>query len=390
MMPTNQYRQATPKLRVALLGNRGIPANFGGSDTVFEQLGERLVQRGHRVAVYCRRYFSTTNDKYYKGMERVILPSINRFNLDTITHSFLSTMHVLLTDKADILNYHGIGNSLILPLLMFSGKKSVVVIDGPDWKRPKWNWFAKMMLRWSVNFGVLFADELISDNLPIHDWLQERFNKRTAVIYYGADFKKIPPGENLAKWGLKGNDYILFVGMMVPDKGPDIILEAYTKIKTNLKLLMVGDTHYNKEFFNGLKNKYCKNSNIIFTGFQYGNSYREYMSNAYIYSHPFRSDGTSPSLLQGLAYGNCVVANSSPETKAALRGAGLLFTRDSLDSLAEILQYLIGNPGKVEAYRQKGLEMANKVYNWDIIVQQYEDIFYKAMKKKRNLFKLLF
>ena len=114
------------------------------------------------------------------------------------------------------------------------------------------------------------------------------------------------------------------------------------------------------------------------------------MSNAYIYSHPFRSDGTSPSLLQGLAYGNCVVANSSPETKAALRGAGLLFTRDSLYSLAEILQYLIGNPGKVEAYRQKGLEMANKVYNWDIIVQQYEDIFYKAMKKKRNLFKLHF
>jgi glycosyltransferase involved in cell wall biosynthesis len=374
--------QQSNQLRIALLGNRGIPANFGGSDTVIEQLGERLVAKGHHVSVYCRKHFSTTNDKYYKGIERVVLPSINRFNLDTITHAFLSTIHALITNKADILNYHGIGNSLVLPLLIFSSKKAVILIDGPDWKRPKWNWFAKIMLRWSVNFALWFADELISDNIPIHQWFEEKFNKVTPVIYYGADFDKVPSGENLAKWGLKGNDYILFVGMMVPDKGPDIILEAYTKLKTDLKMLMVGDTHYHKAFLNDLKNKYSSNPNVIFTGFQYDLAYREFMSNAYIYTHPFRSDGTSPSLLQALAYGNCILANSSIETQTTLQDAGLFFARDSSDSLSEKLQYLIEHPNQVETFRMKAFKFAQKKYNWDVVVQQYEEVFYKLLYPK--------
>lgn len=369
-------------MKIAFLGNRGIPANFGGSDTIFEQLGERLVKRDHKVVVYCRKHFSQYNEKYYKGIERVVLPSINKFNFDTITHSFLSTLHILFTNKVEILNFHGIGNSFVLPLLMFSKKKSVVLIDGPDWKRPKWNFLAKLMLRLSVNFGIWFADEIISDNIPIHDWIKEKFNRNTPILYYGADFDKILPGENLFRWGLVGNDYILFVAMMVPDKGPDIILEAYSKLKTNIKLLMVGDTHYHKDFFNSLKLKYSNNANIIFTGFQYGNSYKEYMSNAYIYVHPFRSDGTSPSLLQSLALGNCIVANSSEETSAAIENAGVLFDRDSSISLGEKLQFLIDNPNLINEYKNKSLALAKRKYDWEDIVTQYENVFNNVLQSK--------
>jgi glycosyltransferase involved in cell wall biosynthesis len=375
----NKSTQSSKNLRIALLGNRGIPAKFGGSDTVFEQLGERLVKDGHYVVVYCRKHFSLTDAKYYKGMQRVVLPSMKQFSLETLSHSFLSTVHVLITNNADILNYHGIGNSLILPLLLFSRKKSVVVIDGPDWTRSKWNWFAKKMLRMSVDFAVWFADEIISDNILIHDWLKREYGKDTPVILYGADFENPPPGKNLAQWGLRGNDYILFVAMMVPDKGPDILLQAYSKLITNKKLLMVGDTPYYKDFFDGLKTKYGGNPNIIFTGFQYGDSYKEYMANAYIYAHPFRSDGTSPSLLQALALGNCVVANSVPETMAALQDGGLLFDRDCPDSLAEKLQYLVNNPEEAALLRSKAYAFATSTYNWDTIEQQYVDIFKKVL-----------
>ncbi|MCL5030754.1 MAG: glycosyltransferase family 4 protein [Bacteroidetes bacterium] len=362
-------------MRIAFLGNRGVPANFGGSDTIFEQLGERLVTRDHKVVVYCRKHFSSTDEKYYKGIERVVLPSLNKFNFDTITHSFLSTLHVLLTDKVDVLNFHGIGNSFVLPLLIFSKKKSVVLIDGPDWKRPKWNIFAKFMLRLSVNFAIWFADEIIADNAPIHDWFKERFQKDTPLIYYGADFNKIPPGNNLSKWGLIGNDYILFVAMMVPDKGPDIILEAYSKLNTDKKLLMVGDTHYHKDYYYALKERYSDNPKVIFTGFQYGDAYREYMSNAYIYVHPFRSDGTSPSLLQSMALGNCIVANSAEETSAALEDGGILFEKDSPDSLAEKLQFLMDNPNLIIEYQSRSLSLAKRKYDWEEIVTQYENVF---------------
>ncbi len=362
-------------MKIAFLGNRGIPANFGGSDTVFEHLGQRLVKKGHYIVVYCRKHFSNTDDEFYKGMERVILPSINRLNFDTLTHSFLSTLHVLFNDKVEILNYHGIGNSLLLPLLIFSRKKSVVVVDGPDWKRPKWSLIAKIALRLSVYFALLLADEIISDNIPMHNWFKKKYNKNTSLIFYGTDFNKVPPGEHLAKWRLKGNDYILFVAMMVPDKGPDIVLEAYSRIKTDKKLLMVGDTHYHKEFFTSLKTKYSGNPNIIFTGFQYGNSYKEFMSNAHIYVHPFRSDGTSPSLIQAMAYRNCILANDLAETKAALRDAGIMFSKNSSLSLAEKLQFLLSNPQLIEYYRNKSLEAARKFYDWENITDQYEVVF---------------
>lgn len=363
------------KLRVAFLGNRGVPAKFGGSDTVFEQLGERLVRRGHTVIVYCRRHNSESSGKYYKGIERIVLPSLNKFNLDTLSHSFISTLHAVFSDKADILNYHGIGNSLLLPLLFFSKKKSVVVIDGPDWKRPKWNILAKMALRLSVNFAVWFADEIISDNVPIREWIRNKYMRNSHLIFYGAETEKIPPGNYLAQFGLKGGDYLLFVAMMVPDKGPDLVLEAYSKLKTDKKLLMVGDTHTHIEYFNKLKYKYSQNKNIIFTGFQYGDSYREFMSNAYIYTHPFRSDGTSPSLLQALAFGNCIVANSSDETVAALEDAGILFERDSTDSMVNKLQFVLDRPYLIKEYREKALKLFEKKYQWDSVVSQYENVF---------------
>ena len=373
------------KMRIGLLGNRGVPAQFGGSDTVFEALGERLAARGHEVVVYCRKHASTTDEKYYKGMERIVLPSIRSFNFDTLSHSFLTTLHILWTDKVDVLNFHGIGNSLVLPLLIFSKKKSVVVIDGPDWTRPKWSRIGKFALRISVDVAVWFADEIISDNIPIRDWILEKYKRDTPVIYYGGDFKKLPPGENLSRYGLKGNDYILFVAMMVPDKGPDIILEAYSKLKTDKKLLMVGDTKYSnfRGFFDGLREKYSSNPNIIFTGFSYGTAYKEFMSNAYIYAHPFRSDGTSPSLLQSMAYGNCIVANSSEETTAALQEGGYTFELNSPDSMAEKLQFLLDHPGEVESSKKKSLEVAKKMYDWEVITSQYEDVFRRILSEKK-------
>jgi len=367
-------------MRICFLGNRGVPAQFGGSDTVFEQLGGRLVKNGHEVVVYCRKQFNTSDEKYYKGMERVVLPSINIRSLDTLAHSIISTIHVLINNKVDILNYHGLGNSLVLPLLILSRKKSVVLIDGPDWKRPKWNLLAKAALRMSVYFAIIFADEIITDNVPMNDWLKLKYGRNTPLIFYGADFEKIPPGNSLLKWGLKGDDYILFVGMMVSDKGPDLILEAYSKIKSDKKLVLIGDVHYRKEYFKYLKKKYENNPNIIFAGFQYGNAYKEFMSNAYIYVHPFRSDGTSPSLIQAMAFGKCILANDTTETKAALNDAGLTFIKDSAQSMAEKLQYLLETPKIVDAYQEKSLKIAKCIYNWDSIVIQYENVFEKISK----------
>lgn len=368
-------------MRIALMGNRGVPARFGGSDTVFEELGKRFVKKGHKVVVYCRKHSSVTTKKYYKRMERVILPSINKFSLDTLSHSLISIFHVLLKNKADVLNFHGVGNALLFPLLKFSRKKVVIVIDGPDWKRPKWNFFAKIILRLSVNFAVLFSDKIIIDNIPMQRWLKSKFNINTELIFYGADFNKPKKYPFLNKYGLNGYDYLLFVAMMVPDKGPDIILEAFSYIQTNIKLVMVGDTDYFKGYFNCLRKKYTNDRRIIFTGYQYGNAYKEFMAKAYIYIHPFRSDGTSPSLLQSMAYRNCIIASDLPETSSALSKCGVSFKPGNSKDLKEKIEFLLNNTEAVKHYRKLAFEYAKDNYNWEKITNQYIDVFTRVSSK---------
>src|SRR5438552_3891057 len=148
-------------MRVAVSRIRGIPANFGGSETAAEEIGKRLAREGVDVVVYCRAHNSTSDDGTYKGMRRLTLPSINTFQLDTISHSALAALHMRLRDSADVIHFHGLGNGLVLPLLWGSGKRTVVTIDGPDWTRPKWGRFARMALRLGAYCCVRWADELI-------------------------------------------------------------------------------------------------------------------------------------------------------------------------------------------------------------------------------------
>src|ERR1700721_4082365 len=175
---------------VAIAGIRGVPANFGGSETATEEIGERLAKKGVDVTVYCRRHSSTHGERAHKGMRRVILPSINTFQLDTISHSILATLHFRFLSKAKVIHYHGMGNGLALPLLWGSRKRSVVPIDGPDWLRPKWGPIARTALRLASRICIRWADELIIDNHPSIALYKHQFNVAGKYIQYGADRNK--------------------------------------------------------------------------------------------------------------------------------------------------------------------------------------------------------
>jgi glycosyltransferase involved in cell wall biosynthesis len=124
-------------MRIAMLGIRGVPANFGGSETAVEEIGPRLVQRGHEVTVYCRKHKdSLSGQQVYKGMRRIILPSFNTLNLDLMSHAFISLLQ-MSREHFDVVHFHGVGNALWLPLfkLIGRGAKSLLIVDGPDWQR---------------------------------------------------------------------------------------------------------------------------------------------------------------------------------------------------------------------------------------------------------------
>jgi glycosyltransferase involved in cell wall biosynthesis len=365
-------------LRVAQAGIRGVPANFGGSETAVEEIGGRLAAEGVEVVVYCRRHKSPFPNGIYKGMRRVVLPSIPTFNFDTISHSTLASLHAVLRDSADVVHFHGMGNALCLPIFLGSRKKTVITIDGPDWERPKWGPVARRALRLSATLAVRWADHLIIDNHPSIDYFRRAFglaDEDFTYIPYGADRERPKTTEYVRSLGLEPGRYVLFVGALVPDKGPDMLLDAYRDVKTNLPLVVVGDSPFHAEYRAQLHEAAARDPRVRMLGYVYDDRYRELLAHAYAYAHPLRSDGTSPALLQALGYATCVVINSLPEALSAVGDGALPFALNDAADLAKKLQLVIDDPALAAEYRKKALARAVAEYDWDRVAEQHREIY---------------
>lgn len=368
------------KLRVAQSGIRGIPANFGGSETAVEEIGKRLAADGVEVVVYCRRHKSATDERRYLGMKRIVLPSINTFNLDTLSHSFLSSLHLLARNTADVVHFHGMGNALCLPLFFFSKKKTVITIDGPDWERPKWGPWAKRALKLSAHLAIRWADHLIIDNHPSIAYFEREFGyARGSYIPYGADRDRPTGVEYVKSLGLEPGRYLLFVGALVPDKGPDMLLDAYAQVETDLPLVVVGDSPFVPDYRAALHEKAGRDPRVQMLGYVYDERYRELLANAYAYAHPLRSDGTSPALLQAMGYGSCIVINSLPEALSAVGDGALPFAHNDVDDLARKLTQVIDDPALADDLRRRALARAESEYDWDRVASQHRDVYERVV-----------
>lgn len=365
-------------MKIAIVGHRGIPANFGGSETAVEEIGQRLVKLGHQIIVYCRKHSSRTDAKEYKGMERVVLPSINTLSLDMPSHTFLSILHLALFKKVDIIHFHGVGNALFFPMLkLLSRSKSLLVVDGPDWQRPKWGLLARWALRLSFPMAVRYADVIISDNRPVQQLFREKYARETEYVTYGANLDPVATMGELEKHGLEPGSYFIQVAAIVPDKGVHLLVEAYEGLETDMPLVIVGDTLYATEY--RAKVMSTADKRIRFLGYIYGERYRELVENAYAYVHPLIVDGTSPALLQAMALGKCVISTDLPETMGVVEGAAITFRSQDVADLRDKLRYALDNPDKVVEYGRLAHRRIEERYSWDAVTRQYEALSYKVL-----------
>jgi glycosyltransferase involved in cell wall biosynthesis len=368
------------RVRVAIAGIRGVPANFGGSETAAEEIGRRLAANGDTVVVYCRRHISTTPARVFRGMHRVLLPSIKTLQLDTITHSILAALHLRRTRCADIVHFHGVGNALVLPLLRGSRIKTVITIDGLDWNRPKWGRFASWMLRLSATLAVRWADHLIIDNHPARRYFTEHYGARSSYVPYGADLSLPESTACLAEQKLNPGGYVLFVGALVPDKGPDMLIEAYRRVATDRPLVIVGDSPFLPEYRAKLHRLADGDERIRFLGYLYGEEYRQLLANCAAYIHPLRADGTSPALLQAMAYGCCIVINTLPEALSAAGDAAVPFMHNDVDDLARHIQRVLDQPDLAADYGQRARAKAETEYNWNAVTDAHRAIYASLAK----------
>jgi glycosyltransferase involved in cell wall biosynthesis len=364
-------------VKISVLGTRGVPANYSGLETAVERIGERLARKGYEIVVYCRRHNVTIEEDTYKRMELVKLPSINNKYLDTLSHSFLSLLHVF-AHRPDLIHLYGVGNSVFLIPLRLLGRPLVISVDALDWQRKKWNRFASFCLRSSAGVAVRFSDRYIVDSQEVARYYRDRYDKEPVYIAYGADMPE--PGKedgSVEDFGLKARKYVLFVGRLVPEKGVHHLIKAFGMVHTDLDLAIVGDNLHDTNYVESLKS--AADPRIRFLGFVYGDGYQRLCSNAYLYVQPSDVEGTSPALLGAMGFGNCVLVSDIPENLETVGDAGFSFESSNPASLREKLEWLVGEPELVREYGRKARARVTSVYSWDRIAEDMEGLYLSVL-----------
>ena len=365
-------------MKIAILGTRGIPARYGGFETLADELANRLATRGHQVTVYCRRPFTRPDDVVRDGITRVILPTISRKHLDTLFHTTLSVFHVAFTG-AEVVLICNVGNSPVAWIPRLAGKPTILHVDGLDRKRKKWKWFAQFFLLMCEQLAVYTPTRIITDALAIHEYYLQRYRKDSTVIAYGAE---VPAGcEGMDGFNLPRSRYILYVSRLEPENNPELVMGAYKQLHTDWPLVIVGDSKYEPAYMERLKAQGV--SNVRFLGPVYGPRYWMLQKNAGLFVSAVEIGGIHPTLVEALAAGNAIVYLDNKVNREAVGDCGVGF-QPTADHLAGALQSVIGNADLRDALRKKALARAQEVYSWDHVVDKYEQLFKETVNNRAN------
>ena len=363
-------------LRLAFIGMRGLPADLpkaGGGERETEAKAARLAQRGHRVLVYCRWHYNRHPASPYRDIRLLSLPAIPTKNLDTISHSLLATLHACVTDSADIISFHGMGNALFVPLVRLARKRCVVYMDGVDWERPKWGWLARRALQLAANMAMRWADAVYVDNRSSQALFQRAFGRSPQVITLGADLWPDLGTDLLQQYDLQPHRYLLFVGLLKPDKGVHILIKAYEKLKTDIPLVIVGDSPDGGPYVEQLKS--TPDKRIHFLGYVYGKAAQQLFANAMIYIQPSLMEGNSPALMNAMACGRCVVVSDIDQNLETIGDAGVPFRCNDPESLRETLARLLNDPERIQSLGSQAQRRIETTYTWDTVVDQLEKLY---------------
>ena len=359
-------------MRIAILGTRGIPASYGGFETFAEHLSTRLAARGHEVTVYCRAHYVSPRQLEYHGVKLKVLPTIRHKYFDTVVHTFLSAIHAVLRryDAALICNC---ANAPFSPILRLTGTPVAINVDGLEHKRKKWSWLARRYYRFAEYLSTLLPNEMVTDAQVIQDYYLTRHNAASTMIAYGSEVERRPNRDVVRKWRVEPNRYVLYVSRLEPENNAHLVIEAFKKVRTAYRLLIVGDAPYAEQYINSLKASARGDKRIIFTGFVFGQDYRALQQNAYCYIHATEVGGTHPALLEAMGYGNCVLTLATPENMEVVGDAGVPYI-DEFD-LSEKLKRILRDGSLVQAYRHRAQQRIQKHYDWETVVDQYEQLF---------------
>lgn len=381
------------KLKIAMIGHKRIPSREGGIEIVVNELATRLAKRGHSVTVYNRSGHHVSGSEFdtvkitddYQGIKLVNVFTINAKGLAALTSSISATVLAVLAcfnkqKRYDCLHYHAEGPSALVWLPHLLGIRTVVTIHGLDWQRAKWGGLATKYLKFGEKMAAKYADEVIVLSKNVQDYFKEIYNREVVYIPNGISHPHVREANIIReKWHLEKDEYILYLGRIVPEKGIHYLIEAFKNTKTTKKLVIAGGSSDTQEYSKHIKDLGQQNERIIFTGFVQGETLEELYSNAYIYCLPSDLEGMPISLLEGMSYGNCCIVSDIPECAEVVEDHALVFKHGDIPNLKNVLQQCCENEKLVSEYKARSAEFIECKYNWEEVVKQTIELYEEEM-----------
>ncbi len=362
---------AKPGLRVAFIGGRGVISKYSGIETYYEEIGKRLAELGHDVTVYCRTYFSPPQPAH-NGMHLVRLPTIRSKHLETLVHTFLSTIHALF-GNCDIVHYHCLGPALFSFLPRWFGKKTVVTVQGLDWQRRKWGGIASAVLRLGERASIKLPDATMVVSRTLQEYYRTRYGTEPVYVPNGTTLRQRRTAGRLRGWDLKPGAYILFLGRFSPEKNCDLLIQAYEAIDTPVRLVLAGGSSHSDAYVKRLRAYQSDRVRVL--EWVSGEALDELLTNAMLFVLPSDLEGLSLALLDAMGAGVCVLASDIPENRELVEGTGFTFRHGDRNDLERMLRLLISEPEVRKAAASKARERVWKHYLWGRVAREIESIY---------------
>jgi len=359
-------------LRIAILGTHGIPARYGGFETCVEEVAVRLVERGHQVTVYSKTEGDGAKRSIYKGVEVVRFPKFRRQALDYGFQGVITTAHAS-TSNADVLHFFGCDHVPFALLGRLAGKGVVLTVDGLEWNRKGYPLSYRLYLRSFAELAMVLPDVTVADSKSSQKWYYERTGKNPTYIPYGTTISNGVDLRILEEFGLEVGKYVLFVGRLVYEKGAHTLIEAFKSVKTDLKLVIIGDVLSPGDYVRRLRE--AADERTIFLGYVHGAAFETIRNAALVYVHPSLFDGTSISLLGALGAGKSIVSSDLQENIDVAQDAVVYFQKENASDLSHKLQELLDNPKRIEELGQEAVVRARDLFDWERITDAYEGVY---------------
>lgn len=387
-------RQAAKNgLRIAMIGHKRIPSREGGVEVVVDELSVRMAQMGHHVEAYNRfghhvsgkkydQEYGWKGRKFYKGVRIYIVPTFRRSSLNAIVYTFFATIMALF-HHYDVIHYHAEGPCAMLWLPHFLKRKVVVTIHGLDWQRAKWGNFASFVIKFGERMAAKYADDVIvlSDN--VKQYFADVYHREVTYIPNGINRPK-PQGQTVIeeKYGLKKDGYFLFLARIVPEKGLHYLIEAFSGLETDKKLVIAGGSSQAMDYMERIHRMAAEDERILMTDFVQGQVLEELYDNAYAFVLPSDVEGMALTLLEAMSYGDCCLVSDIRENTEVVEDMALTFKKGDVRDLRRQLVWMLAHPEEVRRMGEASVDYICGKYDWDDVTRRTIAVYEKAAGQK--------